>query len=87
MPETQIPLFVFSSSKISQGTQLPFWRAKQSATLQNEILVTTFIMNVLPFIPSIEVIPVDLGIKQLVTFMVVRDYPLKLCGTREVQLR
>lgn len=71
MPETQIPLFVFSSLKLSQGTQLHFWRAKQCATLQNEILVTTFNMNVLPFIPPIEVIPVDLGIKQLVTFMVV----------------
>lgn len=65
MPENQIPLSVFSSASESRALI-----QKQSGAFQNYILVTAFIMDVLPFIPPFEVIPVDLRTKQCVTFMV-----------------
>lgn len=80
MPENQIPLLVVSSASESRALSHPFgeWG------FQNYILVTTFIMNILSFMPAFEVVPVDLRTKQRVTFMVEWDQPQIPCSAREV---
>lgn len=79
------PLICVFKCLWEQGTQPPLWRVKQSGAFQNYILVTAFIMDVLPFIPPFEVIPVDLRTKQCVTFMVEWDQPQIPCRAREVR--